>query len=58
MGLAQYSASITPETTTIIGKREFNLMRKTAFIINTSRGSVINEADLIQAIKNKDNKTN
>ncbi|MHA1799272.1 MAG: 2-hydroxyacid dehydrogenase [Candidatus Helarchaeota archaeon] len=45
---------LTPETTTIIGKREFNLMRKTAFIINTSRGSVINEADLIQAIKNKD----
>ena len=32
-------------------RRFFSGMKKTAFIINTSRGGVINEQDLIEALK-------
>ena len=31
-------------------KKEFNLMKKSAFLINTSRGKIINEKDLITAL--------
>jgi len=33
------------------GKREFGLMKKTAYFINTSRGRMVNEVDLVDAIK-------
>jgi len=33
-----------------IGKTEFELMKPTVFIINTSRGGVINEDDLLEAL--------
>tara|TARA_B100001057_G_scaffold487679_2_gene570777 strand:- start:192 stop:1142 length:951 start_codon:yes stop_codon:yes gene_type:complete len=35
----------------LISKKEFELMKKTAFLINTSRGPIINENDLIEALK-------
>ena len=38
----------------LIGKNEFHLMKKTSFIINTSRGPIINEKDLIQALEDDD----
>ena len=34
-----------------IGAREFALMKKTAFIINTARGPIIKEAALVRALK-------
>ncbi len=34
-----------------IGAREFGLMKKTAFIINTARGPIIEEAALVRALK-------
>jgi glyoxylate reductase len=37
----------------MIDESKFKLMKKTAFLINTSRGKVINEQHLIKAIKNK-----
>lgn len=37
----------------MIDESKFKLMKKTAFIINTSRGKVINEHDLISALRNK-----
>jgi phosphoglycerate dehydrogenase-like enzyme len=37
----------------MIGLRELKLMKPTAFIINTSRGPAIKEADLIQALNEK-----
>ena len=37
----------------IITKDEFNLMKKNCILVNTARGGLINEADLIQAVKNK-----
>jgi len=33
---------------------EFKLMKNSSFLINTSRGRVVNEADLIEALKNKE----
>ncbi len=36
-----------------VGKNEFDLMKKDAFIINTARGKIINEPDLIDAVDNK-----
>ncbi len=41
---------MTPETRHLIGAREFGLMKKTAYIVNTSRGPVIDEAALTQAL--------
>ena len=37
----------------LITKHEFKIMKKTSFLINTSRGSIINENDLIQALKDE-----
>ncbi len=34
----------------LITKKEFDMMKKTAFLINTSRGQIINEKDLLQAL--------
>ena len=36
-----------------VGAREFGLMKKTAFIINTARGAIIDEAALVRALKAK-----
>lgn len=42
---------LTPETRLLIGKREFQLMKKSAIFINGSRGYTVNEADLIEALE-------
>lgn len=44
---------LTKETRGMIGLRELKLMKPTAFIINTSRGPAIKEADLVQALNEK-----
>jgi len=44
---------LSRETTHLIGERELNLMKKTAYLINTSRGKVINEAALVEALEKK-----
>ncbi|MBK9401571.1 MAG: D-2-hydroxyacid dehydrogenase [Bacteroidetes bacterium] len=36
----------------IIGKREFEMMKKSAFIVNTARGGAVNESDLLHALDN------
>lgn len=41
----------TPETRGSISMREFKLMKKSAFFINVSRGGVVVEKDLIEALK-------
>jgi phosphoglycerate dehydrogenase-like enzyme len=38
----------------LITKKEFDMMKKTSFLINTSRGPIINENDLIEALKDDD----
>ena len=37
----------------LITKKELEIMKKTSFLINTSRGPIINEEDLIQALKDE-----
>lgn len=41
---------LTPETQDMIGKEQFKAMKNTAIIINCSRGGIINEAALIEAL--------
>ncbi|RKQ30498.1 2-hydroxyacid dehydrogenase [Oceanobacillus halophilus] len=45
---------LTKETEGMIGKREFQLMKKSGIFINASRGGTIVEQDLIDALKNGD----
>ncbi len=42
-----------PETTNLINARTLAMMKPTAYLINTSRGAVIHEADLYEALKAK-----
>jgi len=42
---------LTPKTKDLIGERELKLMKPTAYLINTSRGKVIDEKALIKALK-------
>lgn len=42
---------LTDETRNMIAKEQLASMKKTALIINCSRGGIINEADLVQALK-------
>lgn len=44
---------LTDETEGMINRDCFSLMKPTAYLINTCRGQVVNEADLIEALKNK-----
>ena len=44
---------LTEDTKNLIDKNEFKLMKRTAYIINVSRGPIINEEALIYALKNK-----
>ena len=37
----------------LITKKEFKMMKKTSFLINTSRGPIVNENDLVQALKDE-----
>ena len=45
---------LTPETFHLIGKEEFRKIKKNAFLINTSRGSVIDEEALISALNKEE----
>jgi glyoxylate reductase len=42
---------LTNETHHLIGARELELMKKSALLINTARGSVVNETELVKALK-------
>ena len=44
---------LNESTRGMVNKYFFEKMKPTAYIINTSRGAVINEKDLIEALKNK-----
>lgn len=42
---------LTPQTRQLIGAREFGLMKESAIFINISRGQVVDESALIEALK-------
>jgi glyoxylate reductase len=44
---------LTHETAYLIGEKELTLMKKTTYLINTSRGKVVNEAALVEALEKK-----
>jgi len=44
---------LTQETYHLIGKKELEIMKKTAILINTSRGPVVDENALVKALKEK-----
>ncbi|MEM4187692.1 MAG: hydroxyacid dehydrogenase [Candidatus Hadarchaeum sp.] len=41
---------LTPETRHLIGRRELGLMKSTAVLINTSRGEIVDENALVEAL--------
>ena len=47
------NAVATPETHHLIGKRELALMKPTAWLINTARGTIVDEEALIEALRTK-----
>lgn len=46
--------SLNPQTKQLIDKEVFKKMKNTALFINTARGGIVNEKDLIDALKNGD----
>jgi D-3-phosphoglycerate dehydrogenase len=44
---------LTDQTRGMLGAEQFSMMKKSAFLVNTSRGKVVNEPALIEAIKDK-----
>ncbi len=47
------NATFTPETRHLIGERELSLMQESAYLINVSRGPMVDEAALVAALKAK-----
>lgn len=45
---------LTESTRYLMDKSKFKLMKPSAFVINTSRGAIIKEVDLIEVLKNKE----
>lgn len=42
---------LTPNTRGIVGAKQFDLMKKTAYLVNSSRGPVVDESALIEALQ-------
>lgn len=45
--------ALTPETTGLIGERELRMMKPDAILINTSRGAIVDERALAQALRER-----
>jgi glyoxylate reductase len=45
---------LTAETNCLIGKKQFARMKKTAYLINTARGAVVDESALVTALRKGD----
>ncbi|XP_050298790.1 glyoxylate reductase/hydroxypyruvate reductase [Anthonomus grandis grandis] len=47
------NCALTPDTEGIFNEQAFNLMKKTAVFVNTSRGAIVDQEALVKALKNK-----
>lgn len=45
------NAAFTPQTRHLIGARELALMKRSAFLLNTSRGPLVHESALVEALR-------
>ncbi len=45
------STALTPETVRMIGERELSIMKPSSYLINISRGAVVDEKALVKALK-------
>jgi D-3-phosphoglycerate dehydrogenase len=43
--------ALVPDTRNLIGRAEFTAMRSTAFLINTARGALVDEVELVDALR-------
>ena len=43
---------LIPSTANMISMKELSLMKESAFLINSSRGGIVNERDLVEALRN------
>ncbi len=46
--------ALTPETVHLIGRRQLTLMRPSAYLVNTSRGPVVDEKALVEALQRRE----
>lgn len=46
-------ALLTPETRGLIGRKELEMMKETAYLINSSRGAIVDEEALADILENK-----
>jgi phosphoglycerate dehydrogenase-like enzyme len=44
---------LSDRTRGIVGARELDLMKPTSYLLNTSRGEIVNEAELLQRLQEK-----
>ena len=49
----QLAVTLTDETTHLIGKREFELMKPSAYLINISRAQVVEENSLLEVLRSR-----
>lgn len=47
-------APLNNQTENMIGPREFRLMKKTAVLVNTARGAIVNQRALLEALENRE----
>lgn len=47
------SVVLTPETENMIGEKELRMMKKSAYLVNVSRGGVIDEEALVRVLKER-----
>ena len=45
---------LSDRTKGLVGKKQFEQMKKTSYLVNTSRGPIVDEAALIDALQNKE----
>ncbi|MHB1421746.1 MAG: phosphoglycerate dehydrogenase, partial [Gemmataceae bacterium] len=44
---------VTPQSRNLINRKTLTLMKPTAILINTARGAIVNETDLLEALRDK-----